>query len=467
MTISDQLSTLWFYKRNRLLRSAEEVGPVSDEQFLTLINHKEIDAQTEVRSPQLTEDKYVLGNLVPISTIQELVEQRKAEQQRLERRAERKREIDSKNRQKLVCAIELFIADGTVSFTEKSKLLEFGQAAGIPTDEIESLLNVESSRLINALIENILEDGFLDPQEKDRLSQVATGLGVSLAFSADQLKRFERSELAWQLATGNFRPPRINVNDFSANSNESIIVACSLEWFEIVQQKKPSGIPLGDDHYLKSTVIGECVLTDKRIVMISKFSAKKINLSSVEAVRWYRDGVFCKRSSGKSIFLRPTTNSSEWDRFAMLVQHAITGEPVLGTEPTQAFIPPVVESNMGSSASPPILNRSGSSTAPNVEWQPTSDEPRYTFRVVGDQYEGRSQWIDRLNLGDPVSIIREPSNPYDENAVAVFDTNRHQIGYLKREVAAWFAQILDRGRRFRCEVFRRLNSGSLIIAVYE
>ena len=35
---------------------------------------------------------------------------------------------------------------------------------------------------------------------------------------------------------------------------------------------------------------------------------------------------------------------------------------------------------------------------------------------------------------------REPSNPADPNAVGVCDRGGNHLGYLKREVAEWFAQ---------------------------
>jgi hypothetical protein len=41
------------------------------------------------------------------------------------------------------------------------------------------------------------------------------------------------------------------------------------------------------------------------------------------------------------------------------------------------------------------------------------------------------------------------------------------LGYLKREVALWFAPILDRGRKFQCEVKQRTASGGIVISVFD
>jgi hypothetical protein len=35
-----------------------------------------------------------------------------------------------------------------------------------------------------------------------------------------------------------------------------------------------------------------------------------------------------------------------------------------------------------------------------------------------------------LNVGDELDLCREPQNPYDENAIAVYDRQRHHLGYV-------------------------------------
>jgi hypothetical protein len=73
----------------------------------------------------------------------------------------------------------------------------------------------------------------------------------------------------------------------------------------------------------------------------------------------------------------------------------------------------------------------------------------------------------QISLGEQVQLIREPSNAFDRNAVAVLDAGKHQLGYLKREVAAWFGPMIDRGYSFRSQAYRKPSSGGLIVAVFE
>jgi len=59
-----------------------------------------------------------------------------------------------------------------------------------------------------------------------------------------------------------------------------------------------------------------------------------------------------------------------------------------------------------------------------------------TTRVVGVTFEGRQEVVARLRRGDRVWLDREPTNPYDRNAIMVCRENGEQIGYLNRHLAA-------------------------------
>lgn len=42
-----------------------------------------------------------------------------------------------------------------------------------------------------------------------------------------------------------------------------------------------------------------------------------------------------------------------------------------------------------------------------------------------------------------VSLVRQPQNPYDRNAVMVANVYGSQVGHIKRELAALLANIMD------------------------
>lgn len=47
--------------------------------------------------------------------------------------------------------------------------------------------------------------------------------------------------------------------------------------------------------------------------------------------------------------------------------------------------------------------------------------------------------------GDPIALVPEPKNKYDEHAVAVFSERGVQIGYITSERAPYLGQLLREG----------------------
>lgn len=71
--------------------------------------------------------------------------------------------------------------------------------------------------------------------------------------------------------------------------------------------------------------------------------------------------------------------------------------------------------------------------------------------IVGVTYDGRQELIKKLQVNEEVKLIREPQNPYDKNAVAVF-AGTNQRGYLSREKAEKIALSMDAGTKYKCYV---------------
>ena len=63
----------------------------------------------------------------------------------------------------------------------------------------------------------------------------------------------------------------------------------------------------------------------------------------------------------------------------------------------------------------------------------------------------RQDIIRKIEVGEPLELVREPTNMYDQNAVMV----RHelgQIGYVSRDAALILAGILDTKGRLTAQV---------------
>lgn len=83
-------------------------------------------------------------------------------------------------------------------------------------------------------------------------------------------------------------------------------------------------------------------------------------------------------------------------------------------------------------------------------------QPR-TCRVAGINKQGlsgkhRQKVIKTLKPGVPIYLVRQPDNPYDADAVALFTAGGEDIGYLPREFAAEIAGRLDKGSPVTAQV---------------
>jgi hypothetical protein len=68
---------------------------------------------------------------------------------------------------------------------------------------------------------------------------------------------------------------------------------------------------------------------------------------------------------------------------------------------------------------------------------------RICTRVVGVTFNGRQAAIARLFAGEEILLKREPTNPYDINAIRVERSDGQQIGYINRYLAATLATSFD------------------------
>ena len=91
-----------------------------------------------------------------------------------------------------------------------------------------------------------------------------------------------------------------------------------------------------------------------------------------------------------------------------------------------------------------------------------ADEPGTRILVqnsplAGFQFhEGKQLWKE-LQIGDALTLVREPDNPHDPRAVRV-DWNGHVLGYVPRAENEAVARQLDRGNRLEARIVRMNKS---------
>ena len=87
-------------------------------------------------------------------------------------------------------------------------------------------------------------------------------------------------------------------------------------------------------------------------------------------------------------------------------------------------------------------------------------EPRVEARILiqssplaGFQfYSGKVVWSE-MKVGDPLTLVREPDNPYDPNAVRV-EWRGEKLGYVPRADNADLARHMDRGTKVEARISR-------------
>lgn len=82
---------------------------------------------------------------------------------------------------------------------------------------------------------------------------------------------------------------------------------------------------------------------------------------------------------------------------------------------------------------------------------------QFFSKVSGVTYGNRQAIIeDRIDAGDALELEREPGNPNDQNAIAVYTSRfgepRELIGYLNAQVSAELSPLMDAGQVVECTV---------------
>lgn len=84
-----------------------------------------------------------------------------------------------------------------------------------------------------------------------------------------------------------------------------------------------------------------------------------------------------------------------------------------------------------------------------------SDLIEDSFTIVGMRFHpGAQDRLDSLEPGTPLILKREPSNPYDENAIEVYHEADglppQKLGYVPRGKAEILAPMIDQGASGTC-----------------
>lgn len=77
--------------------------------------------------------------------------------------------------------------------------------------------------------------------------------------------------------------------------------------------------------------------------------------------------------------------------------------------------------------------------------------------VAGFQFHAGKKLWKSMRVGDRLTLVREPDNPYDANAVRV-EWQGQKIGYVPRRENGDVARFLDRGTALEARITRLAES---------
>ncbi|PKQ10008.1 MAG: single-stranded-DNA-specific exonuclease RecJ, partial [Actinobacteria bacterium HGW-Actinobacteria-9] len=86
------------------------------------------------------------------------------------------------------------------------------------------------------------------------------------------------------------------------------------------------------------------------------------------------------------------------------------------------------------------------------EYSGIAEATSFHTKLAGVTFEGRQDVVARLAPGTPLRAARQPENPYDPAAIALFDTRGEQVGFFNRRLAAVLAPLMDAGIEYDVEV---------------
>lgn len=73
--------------------------------------------------------------------------------------------------------------------------------------------------------------------------------------------------------------------------------------------------------------------------------------------------------------------------------------------------------------------------------------------LAGSQYYAVGKFWNRLNIGDELTLVREPENRHDRNAIRV-EWHGHQLGYVPRAENRSVAMAMDSGESVSARISR-------------
>ena len=78
-------------------------------------------------------------------------------------------------------------------------------------------------------------------------------------------------------------------------------------------------------------------------------------------------------------------------------------------------------------------------------YNPQTGEILIRFEVAGTRYEGRTEQIEKVCIGDSTLIVRDNENPYNSNNFTILTSKRKNLGNMPARLCNVIAPLYDSG----------------------
>ncbi|MCO5249680.1 MAG: hypothetical protein M9887_12115 [Chitinophagales bacterium] len=187
------------------------------------------------------------------------------------------------------------------------------------TEEISN--NVREQQM-NKMIQKIIEDGRISPEEEKELNDLAKGLNINLTYTDTDIELFKRMKYYWELENNKLTPI---ITDINLQKEEACYYSTSVNWYELRSETQRynyagptarikimkgvyyragsiSAKPIKKD-VLRQIDSGIIYLTNKRIIFMGEKKNTNIRLNRILSFIPYSDGIQIEKDAGKSPFL--------------------------------------------------------------------------------------------------------------------------------------------------------------------
>ena len=78
-------------------------------------------------------------------------------------------------------------------------------------------------------------------------------------------------------------------------------------------------------------------------------------------------------------------------------------------------------------------------------WNESTGALLLRFESRGTRYNGRTELIERLQVGDPITVRRDPENPFNPNNFVLLTESGEDVGNMPAELCNAIAPLYDVG----------------------